>query len=316
MSRNSPLSLACLLGCVAAGFSVATAVETDPAPRTNDATQLRWAAEQAAVAQAEQQQLDLERLAELQQEMEQLAEQVGSEHPRLQRLERKLGDLRHAYDQRRNAPPAETPLAPRRPAGWSPRRDLPSLEDQRVQPTSAAEDRSDQASPWGSQDEERVRVDEHVRQAMDHLHAAGMGDLAERVRREVQRRQAAGWHDRDPGSEMPWSRRDMAPGRMDDLQRAVDRLSDMVGHIERRVRESEEVRHAVHEMQRHVGKLQQQIDRRLRDIEKHIEHRSRNAEEMVSERSKHLEEAVETIEAYVHEAIEELEERLSDLRED
>lgn len=312
MDPKPSFSFMAAIACVVSVLCWCPIAAADPIPATEEATQLEWAAEQAAAARQEQRQFDLQRLAKLQEEIEQLAHQLGSDHPRLQQLQKKLRDVRAAHEQRRTAQESgawqhQTPAA-----NWSPGVEQSLRGDRQFRQAAAEETRRQERS----RDEEQARANDHVRQAIEHLHAAGMGDLAERVRGEIERRNRPGRRDRHPGAEMPWGRRESAPRRGADLEQMVHRLAETVGHLEQRVRESEEIRLAVHEIQQHLGNVQKRVDERLRLIESHIDRQARDAETMIGERSEQVEEAVEMIEQYVHEAVEALEERLDDLNEE
>lgn len=155
----------------------------------------------------------------------------------------------------------------------------------------------------------------HIEQAIFHLRAAGLHELAQTVHFETHEKRP----DRrpaDPPEVLRHEQRNEIRHADPGFWRVLDRMREAIGHIESRVRESEEIRHAVEDGQRNLEHLQREFDMRLRDMEHAMRRHARQAERVIDEHSEELEGVIERVERAVDRKIAELEEQLADRREE
>jgi hypothetical protein len=99
---------------------------------------------------------------------------------------------------------------------------------------------------------------EHVRQAVEHLMAAGLPDEARRLEQRILQPQGPRHFGTPPGQPYgPWGQ--AAAQQMGYLNEAIGRLSDAVQRLEQRTRDSDRVASAADEAHRRVEQLEQQL---------------------------------------------------------
>ncbi|MCH2115068.1 MAG: hypothetical protein MK171_09190 [Pirellulales bacterium] len=166
---------------------------------------------------------------------------------------------------------------------------------------------------------------QHVRQAIAHLHAADLHDLAEmvgqRVRNELRDGEVRGrahhpdsQHEHDLGHEHSIGHEQVHRGN-NHVWRMISQLGQAIRNLEGCVRESDEMRRTVEDVHRNVGHMQRDIDLRFREIELAVRHHVRDAQRVVEGRSGKFEEVVKNVERHIEERIGEIEYRLEELQE-
>ena len=109
---------------------------------------------------------------------------------------------------------------------------------------------------------------EHMEVAIDHLHAAGLHDIANHVAEQLHSERNGGGEprrdqrDRGPRDDA-WGRE--ADRRMDEMAQMLHQLRQAVEHLEQRTRHSEGVAEAVEQAHAQINELRQHMDRRLNE---------------------------------------------------
>jgi len=254
-----------------------------------------------------------QRLAVLEQALERLTEQVTPNHPKVKQLEVQIRTLRDAADHERVARHDR----PRRANEARPQRirareqPLAGRQEQEIK-------REDKPRGRGEDLPIRQRL-QHVQQAVAHLHAAGLHELAEmtieQARNRFREHMHGGW--RGPNREFREREHGDEHARRanEEAFRMMDRLSHAVRDLEQRGHDSEELRHAVEDTQRHMHLMQREGEMRFQEIEQAIQHHVRGAERAIEEHTAELTEAIEDIQRHVQHRLDGLEQRLDDLSE-
>lgn len=230
-------------------------------------------------------------LAELETQLEGLRERVGSDHPRVQGVEEKIRALQAELDHRTRE------LQPRKQ-----REALQRERRERENHLTGREERDLQS---------RVRR-RHVRDAIEHLHAADLDDLADLIGDQVRNR----IRDREHGDERGVNRErrhDFGDEntRGTNNERVISRLAQAIQQLERRVRDLDEIQRAVEDTHRNAEHMHREFELRLREVEQVAKHHFRDTQRFVEERSGELEKVIEDVERRIGE----LEEHLHELTE-
>jgi hypothetical protein len=160
---------------------------------------------------------------------------------------------------------------------------------------------------------------QHIRKAIEHLHAADLHDLAEMVGRQVRGRIHHRQHGKRPESghehhnHETHNRHEQDHSIHDTSKHVINQMRQAIENLEQRMRESKEIQRVVEDTHRNVDHMQREFELRIREIEQVIRHNVHEAERFVEAHSGEFEKALEQIERHVERRFSQVEERLHDL---
>ena len=262
-------------------------------------------------AKREKHQINAQQLEELVAKREGLKERLEPSHPKVKQTEIRIRAIRAAIDREQEVQRdrRRREMDARRQKNRE--RENPRTGKQAREPKHA-ERRQDR-----NQDlQNRARM-HHVQEAIEHLHAADMHDLAEMIGARIRHRTQEWEHGdrREPNHEQGERKHDIQHqhGANAEVGRMLRQLGQAVQNIERRLRASDEIQRAVEDTQRNAHHMQREFELRFREIEQTVQHHVRDAERFVEEHSDEYREAIEGIKQLIEHRIGEIEQRLDNL---